>query len=79
MIRQDAVSAGSTGSQIRESPDTRMQQDERRAAASAVVGPYLTAVDGDHRLSHEPDYRTPPRPCHEIYIQQWRSLPGQGP
>jgi uncharacterized protein with GYD domain len=42
---------------------------EPAAAASAVVGPHLTAVDGDHRLSHEPDYRTPPRPCHQIYAQ----------
>jgi hypothetical protein len=49
--------------------NTGMQQDERRAA-SAVVCPYLAAVDGDHRLSHEPDYRTPPQPCHEVHLQR---------
>ena len=38
--------------------DARVQQDERRAVAPAVVapavvGPYVAAVDGDYRLSHE--------------------------
>jgi hypothetical protein len=29
-----------------------MQQDERRALAPAVVGPYFAAVNGDHHLGH---------------------------
>jgi hypothetical protein len=38
-----------------------MQQDGRRAVAPAVVGPYLAAVNGDHDLTHDRDYRMPHR------------------
>jgi hypothetical protein len=30
-----------------------MQQDERRAVAPAVVGPYFAAVNGDHHLGSQ--------------------------
>ena len=33
--------------------DARVQQDKRQAVASAVVGPYLATLNGDHRLTHE--------------------------
>src|SRR5205085_9604320 len=78
VVPDHAVGRGERGQQRLPDPrvaDARVQQDERRGAAAAVIGPYLAAVDGDHRLSHEPGL-SPTGPAPVRLPRPWRVRPG---